>query len=174
MAISERRIVEFDYYSTYLEKTGRRVEPIQLWFNTRAWYLKGFCLIRNDIRTFKLTRVRNLTVTDETFQERDLSVMPPDYGSPEHHRPDVTVRLRIAPEMVYRVLDEFAGCVEKLEPDGSYIVSVTWPDNSWVYGVILSFGEYIDVLEPLHIQKIILDKAKKIFEKYLYLDTTLS
>ena len=41
-AILERRIAEFDYFSTYGEKTHRRVEPIQLWFKSKAWYIKGF------------------------------------------------------------------------------------------------------------------------------------
>ena len=166
-AILERRIIEFEYYSTYCEKTYRRVEPIQIWFNTRAWYLKGFCLTRDSIRTFKLTRVRNLIITNKTFEERDYSEIQSHSGSLEHHRPNVTIRLRIAPEMVYRVLDEFGGNVEEIQPDGSYIISVTWPENNWVYGVILSFGEYADVLEPRYVKDIIRDKAKKIFEKYL-------
>ena len=49
-AILERRIAEFDYYSTYGEMTHRRVEPIQLWFKSRAWYIKCFCLLRQDIQ----------------------------------------------------------------------------------------------------------------------------
>ena len=71
-AILERRIVEFDYCSTYGEKTRRRVEPIQLWFKSKSWYVKGFCSIRQDMRLFKLTRVKQLTLTDEYFTERDL------------------------------------------------------------------------------------------------------
>jgi predicted DNA-binding transcriptional regulator YafY len=35
------------------------------------------------------------------------------------------------------------------------------------YGTILSYGEYIEILEPSHIREIIKEKSKKIFEKYL-------
>jgi len=48
-AILSRRIAEFDYYSTYSEKTHRRVEPIQLWFKSKAWYLRAYDLTRKDL-----------------------------------------------------------------------------------------------------------------------------
>ena len=166
-AILERRVAEFDYYSTYGEKTRRHVEPKQLWFKSKAWYLKGFCLGKQDIRLFKLSRIRNLTVTEEIFNERDLHAIPPRPSRPENHRRDINLRLRIAPEMAFRVLDEFAGCVDEELPDGSFNVSVCWPEDNWVYGTILSFGEYIEVLEPAHVREIIREKAKKILAKYL-------
>lgn len=164
-AILERYIVEFDYYSTYGEMTRRRVEPIQLWFKSKAWYLKGFCLTRQDMRLFKLSRVRNLTVTDDFFAERDLLAMPPNPGPEEHQKQDVTLVLKIAPEMTYRVLDEF-GEVEK-QPDGSFLVTVTWPEDEWVYGFILSFGEYIEVIEPERVREIVKNKLLKTAKKYI-------
>ena len=163
-AILERRIAEFNYYSTYGEKTHRRVEPIQLWFKSKAWYLKGFCLAKNDVRLFKLTRIKDLTVTDESFGKRASLASPP---TPERRKKDITLRLKIAPEMTYRVLDEFAGDLEEQQPDGSFIVKVSWPEDYWVYGTILSFGEYIEVLEPPHIRNIIREKAQKILGKHL-------
>jgi len=165
-AILERRIAEFDYYSTFGEKTSRRVEPIQLWFKSKAWYVKGFCLVRQDIRLFKLTRVRNLTVTDEHFPERDLLAIPPNPGPAEHQSRDVTLKLQIAPEMTYRVCDEFDDVNIEKQQDGGFVATVIWPEDDWVYGTILSYGEHIEVLEPAHVREIIREKATKIAEKY--------
>ncbi|GHV06043.1 transcriptional regulator [Clostridia bacterium] len=169
-AILERRIAEFDYYSTYGEQTHRRVEPIQLWFKSKAWYVKAFCLTRQDVRLFKLSRVKKLVVTDEHFAERDLLIVSQGAPSPApstHQKQDVTLKLKIAPEMTYRVYDEFDEDSAEKQPDGSYIVTVTWPEDEWVYGTILSFGEHIEVLEPEYIREIIADKAKKIVEAHL-------
>ena len=167
VAILEHRIAEFDYFSSYGEKTYRRIEPIQLWFKSRAWYIKGFCLTRQDVRHFKLSRMNNLIVTDENFIQRDLLASPPAPSPDSRHRPDVTMRLHIQPEMAYRVYEEFTeDMVEKL-PDGSYIATVTWMEDNWVYGFILSFGEYIEVLEPEHIRQTIKEKSQKIVGKYL-------
>ena len=166
-AILERRIAEFDYHSTYGEKTHRRIEPIQIWFKSRAWYIKGFCLTRQDIRLFKLTRVKNLNVTDERFPERDLFSAIPNPG-PDRPQADVTLKLKIAPEMAHRVYDEFDENHIEQQPDGSFIVSVTWlEDELWLYNAIFSFGEYVEVIEPDYIRKNMKEKIRKISEKYL-------
>lgn len=166
-AILERRIVAFDYYSTYGEKTRRQVEPIQLWFKARAWYVKGFCLTKRDIRLFKLSRIRDWTVSDERFDgTRDLTA-PPQGAEPERpHKRDITLKLKIAPEMTYRIYDEFDCAEAEKQEDGSHIVTVVWPEDEWVYGSILSYGEYAEVLSPPHIRDIIKEKAKKIAKKY--------
>jgi len=166
-AILEHRIAEFDYYSTYGEKTRRRIEPLQLWFKSKAWYIKGFCLIRQDVRLFKLTRVRNLTVTCEHFTERNLLDSKPHPSPDEHQKSDIALKLKIAPEMTYRVYDEFDDAMIEKQPDGGFIVSVTWPEDTWVYGTILSYGEFIEVLEPDYLRKIIKEKSEKILKKYL-------
>jgi len=163
-AILERRITQFDYFSSYSELTHRQVEPIQLLFMSRAWYLKGFCLDKQDERLFKLVRVSNLAVTDKTFIPR--TVQPSSSESKPDRRPSVTLHLSIAPEMAYRVYDEFCEDMVKRQPDGSFIVTVTWPEDNWVYGFILSFGEHVTVLEPPHIKEIIKSKAQKIISKY--------
>jgi predicted DNA-binding transcriptional regulator YafY len=79
----------------------------------------------------------------------------------EQKKPAVTLKLKIEPEMTNRLLDEFEDDTVEVQPDGSFIVTVTWPESYWTYGFILSFGEYIEVLEPKHIRKTI----KKILEK---------
>jgi predicted DNA-binding transcriptional regulator YafY len=162
-----QRIAEFDYYSTYGEKTRRRIEPIQLWFKSKAWYIKGFCLTAQDVRTFKLTRVKNLALTNESFTEMDLlsSVITSETNG--HPKQDVTLKLRIEPLMAYRVYDEFDEHMIEKQQDGSYIVTARYPEDDWVYGTILSYGEYIEVLEPAHIREIIKTKLQNISKKYL-------
>ena len=45
-------------------------------------------------------------------------------------------------------------------------MSVTWPEDEWVYGYLLSFGEHIEVLESEHIRKTIKEKVEKMRGKY--------
>jgi len=165
-AILEKRVVVFDYYSSFGDMTRRRIEPMQLWFKSRAWYVKGFCLTRQDFRLFKLVRINNLSVMDVTFGQRDFLAATPTPIPESRIKPDVTLRLRIAPEMTFRVYDEFDACSAEKQPDGSFIATITWPEDNWVYGFLLSFGEYIEVLEPAHIKDILKEKARMIYEKY--------
>ena len=163
-AILESKVVSFDYFSTYGQKTSRRVEPIQLWFKSRAWYLRAYCTDKKDVRTFRLSRMRGLMVLDEFFEKRDLNDEM-NQNTPSQRRPDVNLVLKIAPEMIHRVYDDFES--GELQSDGSHIVSVTWPEDEWLYGFIMSFGEYVEILEPKHVQEIVREKAQTIAKKYL-------
>jgi len=165
VAILEKRVVAFDYFNADGEKTFRHVEPIQLWFKSKSWYVKGFCLTKQGMRLFKLTRVKNLLVTDKNFSERDLLSLPENSDS-KHECPDTTLKLRIYPEMTYRVYDEFDEEDIEKQPDGSFIVSTTWPEDNWVYGYVLSYGEFAEVLEPQHFRGIIKEKSQKISQRY--------
>ena len=164
-AILERRIAEFDYYGSSGEKTHRCIEPLQLWFKSRAWYIISFCLTRQDLRTFKLARVKNLKITNKHFQVRDLPAIRQDTEA-DKQKKITTLKLKIDPEMTYRVFDEFDEDMIKKQDDGSCIVSVSWPLDFWVYAFILSFGEYIEVLEPKYLRKTIKNIAEKIEKKY--------
>lgn len=171
VAILERYVVEFDYYNTSGEKMKRRIEPVQLWFKSRAWYVKGFCLTRQEIRLFKLVRVKNLVVTNELFPERNLQVLQPEDNQDKCKMQGITIKIRVRPEMAYKVFDDFnENAIEKQE-DGSFLVTFECPEewfkDDWIYGWLLSYAEYIDVLSPVNIQNVIKEKAQKIAKKYL-------
>ena len=65
----------------------------------------------------------------------------------------IPVRLRFSPALAYRVYDEFdEGCVTR-GADGSLVVSVSFPEDPWLYGYLLSFGLGVEVLEPERLRK---------------------
>lgn len=147
-AILEQRVLAFTYVSTYGQTTARRVLPARMVFKGQAWYLQGFCLAKEDYRTFKVTRILALQVTGEHF-DRPLSPPPIEgEGIPADAPVAVPVLLRFSPYMAYRVYDEFdEGCVVR-EEDGSLLVRVAFPEDSWLYGYLLSFGLGVEVLAP--------------------------
>jgi predicted DNA-binding transcriptional regulator YafY len=166
-AIIEKKIIEFEYYNTKGEKSHRRVEPIKLWFKSGSWYLNAFCLNKQDVRLFKLSRTRNLTITDAMFTERELPTQNPD-GEPADAFPNkIMLVMKIAPEMAYRVYDNCDEDEIVKNEDGSITIFQRWDyENNAMYGYILSFGEYAEVLEPKHIRAILRDKGLSIAKKY--------
>lgn len=167
LAILERRIAKFDYYNSQGDKIIRRVEPIQLWFKSKSWYLKAFCLTKLEMRLFKLSRIKDLVVTDEHFTERDP---PAIYCDPVQesfrNQQKERIKLVIEPEMAFRVFDDFYESMVERQKDGSFLITVEWPEDIWLYNFILSFGKHIEVLEPEHLKNTIKEQAQKIYEKY--------
>ncbi len=69
--------------------------------------------------------------------------------------------------MAYRVYDEFESSEITKKDNGNFIVKVEYPENEWVYGYILSFGEYVKVLSPNRVKNIIKSKLEKTLKNYL-------
>ena len=66
-AIFQRRVLSFCYFGSRGKSETRTARPIRLVFKSRDWYLYAFCLLRKDYRFFKLTRIRDLAMQEETF-----------------------------------------------------------------------------------------------------------
>ena len=162
--ILERREMTFDYFNASGEASHRRVEPIQLWFKSKSWYLRAYCLAANDLRTFKLTRIRNLELSNIVYPVRDLLTTIAQNPPPQDPPPDLRLVLKIGAARTYRVYDEFCQDDVTKNDDGSFTVTVTWPEDEWVYATILSYGADIEVLEPKHIRDICVQKAKQFIE----------
>ena len=165
-AILSRRVVLFDYYSTYGEFTRRAVEPEMLSFKHQAWYLNAFCRLRGEHRTFKLSRVKNLLVLPEVFDPSERGVQSPAEAAPERPMKLVTLLLRLDASQLYRVFDMHDAADISLCEDGNYIIRAVYPEDEWVYGFILSFGHYVEVIEPAHIREIIKDRLQKSLRHY--------
>ena len=161
-AILKKQVMEFTYFNSYGEETKRQVEPLQIWFKDKAWYIKAYCRVKQDYRVFKIARMREIKVLEETF-EREL---PLEQEKKPYEIKFISLELEISKEKAYRVYDEFEKeNIEKKE-DGNFIVHIDYPENNWVYEYILSFGEHIKVIAPEYAKNIIKDKIQKMIKSY--------
>lgn len=162
-AVQERRIISFDYYSTAGEKTTRAAEPLQLWFKGRAWYLRAYCTSRQAERLFKLSRMKHVTAKEETFL-RELSDTPP--FSENYPGRSIRLRLRIDAAQSYRVYDEFeTEQITGRDAEG-FIIETDFIESEWIYGYLLSYGPYLEVLEPERVRKKLIEDLKKTLNRY--------
>ena len=164
-AILGCRVITFDYINANGIKSQRNIEPLQLRFKGQAWYLNGYCLMRRDVRTFRISRIKNLVVTDSTFERRLVESIQEEEPEPITQK-NVTLKLRFQPEDLYRVYDDYDEERITRNPDGTYDVTVTFPEDEWVYGYIMSFGNYVEVLEPPHIRDIVSNRMRKALKFY--------
>lgn len=164
-AIINRNRVEFEYYSSYGEMSNRRIEPLKLVFKGQAWYVYGFCTLKSDYRMFKVTRIKNLILLNEKFSRN----IPEVINNESHKETNKFIKfvMKIESNMAYRVYDEFEQGDIKKNADGSFIVTAYFPEDEWVYGYAMSFGEYGEVLEPEHVRKTIKMKLENSLKKYL-------
>jgi predicted DNA-binding transcriptional regulator YafY len=82
-AIVAGSVVRLSYQSPYKEEdqqTPRDIEPFGLCYYGQAWHCFAWCRLRKDYRDFKLTRIKTLHLTSDTFS-RDHHPSLKDYLS---------------------------------------------------------------------------------------------
>ncbi len=163
-AILTRRRLEFTYYSSGGERTRRQTEPAKLVFKSGCWYLQAFCLTRQDWRVFRLGRMEDPALEEERYTPRPApAALEPE---PSAGAREVRLRLRFQPEAAYRVLDSFHPSQVTREGEGRLLVECAFPEDEWVLGFLLSFGDRVEVLEPDDWRKRLARETKKIAEIY--------
>ncbi len=163
-AIFNNRIVEFNYVNSYGENSKRKVLPIKLFFKSNTWYLQGYCLIKTDYRIFKLTRINDLVLTSDVFNEKIK--FPPVITSYDNHFMMKKVKLKFNKNLGNVVFDEFNKDEILLDQAGNYIVETDVFDNYWLISFILSFGSQIEIIEPIDLKEKLLDEIEKIKKIY--------
>lgn len=160
-SIIERFVLKLKYINSNGEISERIAEPLKLYFKSKSWYLISYCRKADDYRMFRLSRIRDVEVTNEHF-EREMCEYKYDN---DDENICVNVKLKISKNAEYRVYDEFQDAEKTADCD--FIVNMSYPENEWLYGYIMSFGEYAEVLEPTYIRDIIKTKIEKMINNYL-------
>lgn len=151
-AVLARRVVAFRYSNAEGETVERTVEPVRLVFRGYDWYLLAWCRRREDFRYFKLNRMEDLDVWEETF----LRKSPPEpqkrdsgYG---YGQQGTELTVEIDGSMAYRVRDGFLPSQREERPDGSFLVRLRLPENEWLYESLMTYGGSLRVVEPERIR----------------------
>lgn len=148
-AIRETRIIQFDYMDINGNETTRTIEPMGLYLRKYIWYVYGYCLTRNDLRTFRLTRINQLQILPETFIRRNYTLedVAQNRIVADHPKP-FNVSLLFKPTMKTRVRDTFDYALIEALPDGFTRVIAQYYSVEHAVQNILSFNTHVTVSEP--------------------------
>ena len=162
-AILSKNIISFTYFSSNEKETSRRVKPVRLLFKSQDWYLYAFCLLRNDFRYFKLSRIKNLEIYtekfDDSFEDAILKKEMP-------HENIVHIKVKFDRKVAFRVYDEINGEIIEDE-EGNLYAEIEIPNDYNLFNYIFSFGDGAEVLEPKEIRMQIKEMINKMAEKYI-------
>lgn len=164
-AVIQCRRVRFQYYGSYGEPTKRVAEPYKLCFKHGNWYVQAYCLEKKAFRIFKICRMAEVVLLAEEFnpQEREIPELETTTGSNFEF---VDLELLFNTKVAYRVLDEFpADRIQSLQ-DGGFYVRISFPEDDWLYGYLMSFRSNVTVVSPTAVAKRLCQEAKNILALY--------
>jgi predicted DNA-binding transcriptional regulator YafY len=79
-ALIEALAVVLTYRDAEGRASSRVVEPAGVVGTHNGWYLVGWCRTRQAVRSFRLDRISQVTLTDEPVTPRSLDAMLPDFS----------------------------------------------------------------------------------------------
>jgi len=169
-AVREKRNIVVSYESLKGEKTERKISPYAMAFRKHAWYLVGYCHLRDDIRTFRVGRIDNVKVTREKFEiPDDFSVEKYFSASWGVYRGDLTkfkvrfegqaaVIVKTAQHQQYEEIQEIEnGAIVYKAVVAGKLEFIRW---------VLGFGQEAEIMEPASARKEVSEILKSSLEKY--------
>jgi len=163
-AISKQRTVKFRYWSIYRdEEVERTLNPYALLPENGSWYVIGHDLDRDDVRTFRVSRIRS-DIRFATRRERDFR-LPPEFDV-EHYRGraewqfgDIVghASVEVAPDTAWWVKRAYGGDRNSVEGD----VFVTEYASSLLLArwILRQDGRAIP-LEPSELRRLVIEGAR--------------
>lgn len=150
------------------EDTIRVVHPYELSINDGALCVIGFCELRNDIRDFRVSRIRAITLLEDTFQ------IPQEYHIGKSRRKFIHLSGNVVEQIIISFDQKTAKYIMEYESERADEIiesedGITFIRNTAITDElirwIMQFGHSAKVLNPTHLK----DRIKQELESSLKL-----
>ena len=163
-AIEKRCVVRFSYTNSHDEVKEIQVEPVCLQYKWYNWYLIGYYEKYQDYCMFKLVRMDSLVVTDikntKTHHFSDIKLQDGN---------DNIVHIKLNGKAIIKAKcrEYLNGRITKEFENGDFEFCFSVPEHeTFWFGVILSFGNKVKIIEPQEIKERIIKTCKEIQMEY--------
>ncbi|EFM10434.1 putative transcriptional regulator [Paenibacillus curdlanolyticus YK9] len=168
-AVREQRIVAFSYTDGQGQLSERKVELYSVVLKGYVWYAYGYCRMREDFRTFRLTRIMDLRLEDDRFEWREEAAERANnlqLRTPRLIFEPIAVSFRFSPAVRPRVFDYYKPEQITVCEDGYMLVNAELPNDPMLYRSLLSFGSDVEVLAPAELAERLRDEAMRMVALY--------
>ncbi len=170
-AVMERLKVKMFYQSVSANTESERiVHPYHLRFHEGAWYLIGFCTLRNEVRIFAVDRIKSMEILADKFD------YPADFKIEDYlegvwgiiRGKLIRVAIRFDKFQARWIRERPLREGESLEEtvDGGVVFMAGVSGFTEIKQWILSFGDHAEVLEPEELRNEIWREVKRMREIY--------
>lgn len=171
-AIAARRVCEIVYISFHeRQQIVTAVHPLRLVFISRGWYIVAHSQLHGEVRTFKLSRIRKLTVTKETFRTPKGVDLDDYFNNAWQMIPEgklYNIHLRFSAKVAGNVAEVQWHHSQRVEwnDDGSADFRVRVDGLGEIVWWIFGYGDQVEVLAPAKLRKRIATTAATVARMY--------
>ncbi|MED3125200.1 helix-turn-helix transcriptional regulator [Bacillus wiedmannii] len=162
-SIQKEQVISFSYLKPReTMKIKRTVHPYGLVNISGIWYIVAHCLLRKQIRNFRLDRI------EELQREQEFFTKPEDFSlqeyQPESNR-TVMIHLLFPAHIAHKIIESRYFFIDSYEHrENDFHVFLKSRNIDEVFQWVLSWGSQVQVLEPNVLSEKIRDEAKKMLK----------
>jgi predicted DNA-binding transcriptional regulator YafY len=165
--------IKIRYWSASSDDTTTRViDPWHVASINGTWYLFAWCHLRKELRMFAVSRIQSIASTGETFDRPQNFSMDETLGRGFQavSEPDAEVRdivIRCDADVAKYVQEKSWHPTQRIDELSNGSIVVRWRLNSIieVSRWIQSWGEGVEVLEPIDLRELVYARAKAMQRK---------
>lgn len=154
IATQQEKRIWMRYQSGQAAETERAVDPYGLIFHAGLWYTVAYCHLRKDLRTFRLDRILEAELLEESFTR------PPGFNSLDHLRRSIAslpetwkvdVLLEISLEEAERQIPLTMAMLEQVQ--NGVVMSCYTQDLGWMAHFLVNLRCPFIVREPMELHE---------------------
>ncbi len=162
-AIDKTLILKIKYHDRSGIVTERDIEPYSFVVKDGEWYIYAWCLLRNEQRLFKLTRITHIMTDERTFVKRNVSKDWKLFYDTSADTVDIVIKVN--EESRYDV-EEWLGIEAFSQNRNKDIATGSVKADKTLYSKLLSFGNGIEVISPDSVRNTLKETVIMLNEKY--------
>ena len=177
-AIENKNIIEVKYINSENVISERQLEPYIISIKGNSVYLFANCLLRKELRIFRVSRILEIKITNEKFTENpeitEKIYTQKGFFSDYIHNEIILKYKKNFFEIAkffldsYEILDmnESKEKYNIMSPENYVIIKLNWRIDKWFMEFILSLGDNVEVLEPEELRTEIIQRIKNMYKMY--------
>lgn len=171
-AMVHKRLITIDYQSISKdEETCNRVlEPLGLCFYSLGWHLIAYCRLRNDYRDFRVDRIKQLKILDQTFKHRQNLTVKEYFlnlTQTSAEFKEICLRFDKSAAMQIQTIKYYYGFIDE-EINGS-TVDMTFITNDMKYMArwLLMYADAFEIVSPNELKILMMEHISAIKNRFL-------
>lgn len=164
-AVEGERQLQFDYLNSRGELESRHVDPLRVESVDADWYLRGWCHLREAVRTFRIDRIGNPVLTDERISFHAGEVTLPETlfeGSAD----DLSVTIDISPAALPLISDYIPAGAKPVPAGDALRTSIRVSHYHGLKRLVAGLPGMVTVVEPEEARRVVADWAAAALARY--------
>lgn len=170
-AIANNKVLSYQYGRFNVDKQFQfsregmvyQVEPYALIWQNDNYYLIGRFQETNELRHYRLDRIRNIKINEETFKKKEFHLQ--EYVDHSFHMfagEEIWIKIRFHNDLVNVVLDRFGLDADIKRVDEKYfVISTKAKLSEGLINWILTWGDKAKLLSPEYLVEQVKEKIAK-------------